>query len=76
MNEKTNQERLRLYLIRHGEVEGAADGKLLPSDAVWETPVCISRDVGEVLIGFAGANLLCSKFFGTLLFLLRALPRG
>ena len=29
MNEKTNQERLRLYLIRHGEVEGAADGKLL-----------------------------------------------
>ena len=29
MNEKINQERLRLYLIRHGEVEGAADGKLL-----------------------------------------------
>ena len=29
MNEKTNQERLRLYLVRHGEVEGAADGKLL-----------------------------------------------
>jgi alpha-ribazole phosphatase len=29
MKEKTNQERLRLYLIRHGEVEGAADGKLL-----------------------------------------------
>ncbi len=28
MNEMTN-ERLRLYLIRHGEVEGAADGKLL-----------------------------------------------
>jgi len=29
MNVMTNQERLRLYLIRHGEVEGAADGKLL-----------------------------------------------
>jgi alpha-ribazole phosphatase len=29
MNESTNQQRLRLYLIRHGEVEGAADGKLL-----------------------------------------------
>lgn len=28
MNENTNQERLRLYLIRHGEVEGAADGSL------------------------------------------------
>jgi broad specificity phosphatase PhoE len=25
----TNQERLRLYLIRHGEVERAADGRLL-----------------------------------------------
>lgn len=29
MNQATNQRRLRLYLIRHGEVEGAADGKLL-----------------------------------------------
>src|SRR6266403_1376493 len=29
MNEKSTQERLRLYLIRHGEVEGAASGKLL-----------------------------------------------
>src|SRR5436189_2182354 len=29
MNEITNQQRLRLYLIRHGEVEGAADGRLL-----------------------------------------------
>jgi alpha-ribazole phosphatase len=29
MNEATNQQRLRLYLIRHGEVEGAASGKLL-----------------------------------------------
>ena len=29
MNEPTNQQRLRLYLIRHGEVEGAAVGKLL-----------------------------------------------
>ena len=29
MNEATNQDRLRLYLIRHGEVEGAASGKLL-----------------------------------------------
>ena len=29
MNEMTNQERLRLYLIRHGEVEGAGDGRLL-----------------------------------------------
>lgn len=29
MNEITNQQRLRLYLIRHGEIEGAADGKLL-----------------------------------------------
>jgi len=29
MNEMTNQKRLRLYLIRHGEVEGSADGKLL-----------------------------------------------
>ena|ERR1700730_16751375 len=29
MNEANTQERLRLYLIRHGEVEGAASGKLL-----------------------------------------------
>jgi alpha-ribazole phosphatase len=29
MNEANNQRRLRLYLIRHGEVEGAASGKLL-----------------------------------------------
>ena len=29
MNEANNQDRLRLYLIRHGEVEGAASGKLL-----------------------------------------------
>jgi alpha-ribazole phosphatase len=29
MNETPNQKRLRLYLIRHGEVEGAAAGKLL-----------------------------------------------
>jgi len=29
MNETGTQERLRLYLIRHGEVEGAASGKLL-----------------------------------------------
>jgi len=29
MNETSTQERLRLYLIRHGEVEGAADGRLL-----------------------------------------------
>src|SRR6267143_1947718 len=29
MNEMSNQERLRLYLVRHGEVEGAASGKLL-----------------------------------------------
>jgi broad specificity phosphatase PhoE len=29
MNETITPERLRLYLIRHGEVEGAADGKLL-----------------------------------------------
>ena len=29
MNEANNQDRLRLYLIRHGEVEGAASGTLL-----------------------------------------------
>jgi len=29
MNETSTEERLRLYLIRHGEVEGAADGRLL-----------------------------------------------
>lgn len=29
MNEITTQGRLRLYLIRHGEVEGAAEGRLL-----------------------------------------------
>ena len=29
MNEANTQERLRLYLIRHGQVEGAAFGKLL-----------------------------------------------
>jgi len=29
MNEANTQERLRLYLIRHGEVEGAVAGKLL-----------------------------------------------
>jgi alpha-ribazole phosphatase len=29
MNETSTQERLRLYLIRHGEVEGAASGRLL-----------------------------------------------
>lgn len=29
MKETNTQERLRLYLIRHGEVEGAASGKLL-----------------------------------------------
>ena len=29
MNETNTTQRLRLYLIRHGEVEGAADGKLL-----------------------------------------------
>lgn len=29
MNETNTQQRLRLYLIRHGEVEGAASGKLL-----------------------------------------------
>ena len=29
MNEKTNQQRFRLYLIRHGEIENAADGRLL-----------------------------------------------
>jgi broad specificity phosphatase PhoE len=29
MNEINNQERLRLYLIRHGEVEGAVAGRLL-----------------------------------------------
>jgi alpha-ribazole phosphatase len=29
MNEETNQQRLRLYLIRHGEVEGAREGRLL-----------------------------------------------
>ncbi len=28
MNEMTNKERTRLHLIRHGEVEGAGDGKL------------------------------------------------
>jgi len=29
MNEASDEERLRLYLIRHGEVEGAATGRLL-----------------------------------------------
>ena len=29
MNKANNQDRLRLYVIRHGEVEGAASGKLL-----------------------------------------------
>ena len=29
MNEMINQDRLRLYLIRHGEVEGASDGTLV-----------------------------------------------
>lgn len=29
MNETTEQRRLRLYLIRHGELEGAAAGKLI-----------------------------------------------
>src|SRR5260370_39895886 len=29
MNEASTEERLRLYMIRHGEVEGAASGKLL-----------------------------------------------
>jgi alpha-ribazole phosphatase/probable phosphoglycerate mutase len=29
MTEVTNQQRLRLYVIRHGEVEGVGDGKLL-----------------------------------------------
>src|SRR6266446_3415619 len=29
MNETSTEGRLRLYLIRHGEVEGAADGRLL-----------------------------------------------
>ncbi len=29
MNEANTQGRLRLYLIRHGEVEGAVSGKLL-----------------------------------------------
>ncbi len=29
MNEMSNEERIRLYLIRHGEVEGAAAGRLL-----------------------------------------------
>ena len=29
MNETSTQDRLRLYLIRHGEVEGASSGKLL-----------------------------------------------
>ena len=29
MNEESTQKRLRLYLVRHGEVDGAASGKLL-----------------------------------------------
>jgi alpha-ribazole phosphatase len=51
MNETTNQQRLRLYLIRHGEVEGAAEGKLLgrTDTALSERGVEQARQLAEVL---------------------------
>src|SRR5258708_33688739 len=51
MNKPTNQERLRLYLIRHGEVEGAAEGKLLGRTDVplSERGLEQSRQLAEVL---------------------------
>ncbi len=51
MNEANTQRRLRLYLIRHGEVEGAADGKLLgrTDTSLSERGLEQSRQLAEVL---------------------------
>lgn len=51
MNEIRNQERLRLYLIRHGEVERAADGRLLgrTDTPLSERGLEQSRQLAEVL---------------------------
>jgi alpha-ribazole phosphatase len=51
MNETNTQERLRLYLIRHGEVEGAADGKLLgrTNTPLSERGLEQARQLAEVL---------------------------
>jgi alpha-ribazole phosphatase len=52
MNKITNQEqRLRLYLIRHGEVEGAADGRLLgrTDPPLSERGLEQSRELAELL---------------------------
>ena len=51
MNETPNQKRLRLYLIRHGEVEGAAAGKLLgqTDTSLSERGVDQARQLAEVL---------------------------
>jgi broad specificity phosphatase PhoE len=51
MNETNTQQRLRLYLIRHGEVVGAADGKLLgrTDTPLSERGLEQSRHLAEVL---------------------------
>jgi len=62
MNEKSTQERLRLYLIRHGEVEGAASGKLLGRT---DTPLSDqgleqARQLAEVLSTAQLSAIYCS----------------
>jgi len=51
MKESTNQQRLRLHLIRHGEVEAAADRKLLgrTDTSLSERGVAQGRKLAEVL---------------------------
>ena len=62
MNETSTQERLRLYLIRHGEVEGAASGKLLGRT---DTPLSDqgleqARQLAEVLSTAQLSAIYCS----------------
>ena len=62
MNEITNQQRLRLYLIRHGEVDGAAAGRLLGRT---DTPLSErgrkqSRQLAEFLSTERLSGLYCS----------------
>src|SRR6266404_746543 len=62
MNEKSTQERLRLYLIRHGEVEGAASGKLLgrTDTPLSDQGLVQARQLAEVLSTAQLSAIYCS----------------
>src|SRR5438270_15124 len=62
MNEKSIQERLRVYLIRHGEVEGAGSGKLLgrTDTPLSERGLEQSHQVAEVLSTAQLSAVYCS----------------